>query len=316
MAFDQTNQNVFRPVKSNGGYSLLIILILIGGLLTYMATRILFVAGISLSLLFFAIDIGIIGLFVVFLYAFYGMKYVLTNETLVIKWGLFKKVIPYSAIEDIEYSKGRRYQGIREGGANVPGFYLGKFKLIFEGEFSSVSLYATSLSNLLLIKIKDGKYYGISPKNGDLFYKLINERNPQIKEKEIDTNKPLKQSPEVTLRNKRVGFGILILSLLTAATTFIYFLYIYPQLSGTIPLHFDINGVPNGYGSKIELLYIQIFYLIFGVAFSVLIYEFVVRKGQIGKTITGVFVMLLPFAINLVFLIITILMLNNIMMFS
>lgn len=316
MSFDQSNQNVFQPVKSNGGYYLLIILVIISALLTFLGVRMLLIAGVTVSLLIFGLDIGIVVVFAIFLYGFYGMKYILTNEYLIIKWGFFKKVIPYRTIADIEYPKGRIYQGIREGGANVPGFYLGRFKLMFEGEFWGVSLYATSLSNLLLIKMNNGNYYGISPENGDLFYKRINEGHPQIEEKEIDTNKPLNQSPEVSLRNKRIGLGIFILSLLVSATTLIYFLYIYPQLSGTVPLHFGVNGVPNGYGSKSILIDIQIFYVIFGVGFSILIYEYVVRKRQLVKTMTGVVVMLLPLAINILFLVITIFMLHSVIIYS
>lgn len=256
------NQNVFKPAKSHGGYYLIIIFVAIILLFLTISISLFSFARIDFSMIFLLLSISIAVIFGIFIYGFFGMKYILTADALVIKWGFFQNIIPYRIITNIKYSNDKNYEGIREAGAAVPGFYVGKFRLIFGGDFIPVSLYGTNFKNLLLILTNTGKYYGITPENGDFFFQQIKDKNLLVEKIEVDIHEPLKQDPKISRRNQRISLFFFVLSLVFSAATFICFLYIYPQLKETIPLHFNINGAPDSYGNKSELWIIQIFFIL------------------------------------------------------
>lgn len=179
MSFGFTNQNVFHPVKSKGGIILIIILCILAigfGYATYYATYISISTSLNKAIFVYFIDIAFAGFFVFLLYGFYGMKYILTNEALIIKSGFIKKIIPYLDIVNIESFKGKtfKYHTLgQRGGLSVPGYYWGTYIFHGNGERIYVSSYVTSKKDLMLIQKENGTNYGISPENEDLFYDSI-----------------------------------------------------------------------------------------------------------------------------------------------
>ena len=83
---------------------------------------------------------------------------------------------------------------------------------------------------------------------------------------------------------------------------FQYLLWIYPTLPETIPVHFDINMVPNRWGHKSELFIIAGIAAIFPTINSILVLKF----GKYGKTLTiflgVIFIMLMVLFIGLVYI--------------
>lgn len=187
MSFSFTNQNIFQPVKSIGGLILIIsfsILAVALGFAVYYGTLKLVIPGIPKSLFVYIIVIADAVFAAFTLNGFYGMKYILTDEELIIKSGIFKKTIPYADIIDIESIKGKGYfyrPYSQRAKFYVPGYYYGLY-IIFGGNIKKmfVYTYATSKNDIILIKKSNGTNYGISPANGELFYNSIKKSIAQV----------------------------------------------------------------------------------------------------------------------------------------
>ena len=257
-----------------------------------------------------------IAIFSLLIYAYYELEYIISNDFLLIKWGLKTTKIPIEKVKRVIKPETANYEGIRLGGVGLPGYLFGKFKYLIEGNFETVSLYATKLDHLLFIETESQKrkFYGVTPREENEFIKTLNNANktvePQVIEKEIPF-KPTKSSP----KDMRYTFSLFIISIILSIAGLTYFLIIYFQLPQTVPLHFDSNFLPNQYGNKVDLMGMIIFFLIFGIGFSTLLYYYIHKRTHFDQTKYGYNVMLLPVAISIVFLILTIVILNQTLAF-
>ena len=86
----------------------------------------------------------------------------------------------------------------------LPGHLIGKFRLLIEGIFQKVSLYATRLENLILIKSQErpNKYYGITPEKVEEFIFKLKEYCNLKEDIVIGTPQELKQDPGISKKNK------------------------------------------------------------------------------------------------------------------
>jgi hypothetical protein len=308
---------IFKPAKSNGGKYMIFttvaiaILLLTVLILIYPALQNIFFLILALS-----VYIAIIASFSLLIYAYYEMDYIISNEFFLIKWGLKTTKIPIENIKRIVKPETNHYEGIRLGGVGLPGYLFGKFKYLLEGNFESVNLYATRLKNLLFVETfdKKKKLYGITPALEDEFIRFLDDKS-----KEIESSVIKKPEPFKTTRNSskdiKYALTLFIISIIIAVSGLIYFLIVYFQLPQIVPLHFGANFVPNRYGDKIELIWIFLFFILFGIGFSTLIYYYIHKRTHLDQTKFGYSVMLLPIAISMLFLILTIVILNQTLAF-
>ena len=210
----------------------------------------------------------------------------------------------------------RNYQGVRLGGVGIPGYLFGRFKYLIEDNFETISLYATKLDHLLFIETIDGKrkFYGVTPDKEEDFIKTFNNLH-EVTKPEVLANSDAKQVVKYNPKDIKYALSLFILSLLLSVSLTVYFLIVYVQLPQTIPLHFSINFVPNRYGDKIELFVVFLFLIILGIGFASLIYYYIHRRTHLDQTKYGYSIMILPVAINLLFLIITTLILTQTLAF-
>ncbi|MFW9971496.1 MAG: PH domain-containing protein [Candidatus Odinarchaeota archaeon] len=301
---------IFKPAKSKGGKYLIFITIAITILfIIILITTYPFLQRFSLSIVILGIFIAIIVIFILLLYAYYELEYILSDKYLLIKWGLKTTRIPIGNVKRIIKPETKNYNGIRLGGVGIPGYLLGKFKFLIEGEFETVFLYATKLDNLLYIETKGQKrkLYGITPAKDDDFIKNLNDMSRNIESQVIKKPKTL----EITSsRDIKYALSLFLISIVLSISGLIYFLIIYFQLPQTIPLHFSIYFVPDRYGNKIDLLWIFLFFVIFGIGLSSILYYYIHRKTHLDQTKYGYSIMLLPIAISLLYLILTIFLMN------
>ena len=308
---------IFKHAKSNGGkYITLIIAIVAILLITITISIYPVIQNISLLIIILSIFIAIITLFLLLLYSYYEMEYIISNEYLLIKWGIKTTRIPIENIKRVIKPEGKEYEGIRLGGVGIPGYLFGKFKYLIEGDFKTVSLYATKLSHLLFIET-DGqkrKFYGITPSEEDEFIATLNNLNkniePQTKEN-LTTFKVTKTSS----KDIKYTLTLFVISIVLSISGMVYFLVIYFQLPQTVPLHFNINFEPNRYGNKIDLIGIISFLIVFGIGLSSLFYYYIHRRTHLDQTKYGYSVMLIPVAISILFLILTIVLMNLVLAF-
>ncbi|MFX1295749.1 MAG: PH domain-containing protein [Promethearchaeota archaeon] len=270
----------------------------------------------SLFILMLSIFVAIVAIFSLLIYAYYELEYIITNEFLLIKWGLKTTRIPIDTIKRVFKPETKNYEGIRLGGVGIPGYLLGKFKYLIEGNFKTVSLYATKLDHLLFIEI-DGqkrKIYGITPSEENEFIITLNDMSRTIEPRVIEKLAPFKTTKN-SLKDLKYALSLFIISIAISISGLIYFLVIYYQLPQTVPLHFTYNIVPDRYGNKIDLIGIMAFFLIFGIGFSSLLYYYIHRRTHLDQTKYGYNIMLLPVAISILFLILTIVILNQTLAF-
>jgi hypothetical protein len=295
----------FKPSKSNGG--IWSIGFLVGTVL------ILIVPMILLASLkepwFFVFMGGMIGLlFILFgitTYGYYSMKYIVTNDTLILKWSIFQRKIPLNKIRSISSILNPNLQGIRAFGVGIPGHLVGRFLLKFGGHFTPTTLYATNLENLVIIQTDGNKTYGITPDIRDEFIATLKSSNPSLRETELDSTLPV-QSSDANIKKSRAWISTLFsVCLALVVGTFIYTIIIYPSLNDVIPLHWGVGGVPDRFGNKNGLLIMVSIFSGLEILISALVYLWM-RKSDIGKIRMGILIMVFPLIISLVFSVLTV----------
>ncbi len=300
----KANKNiVFKPVPSNGGIYSWILLILIE-ILFISISLILRNENIAWIFYLFAIFMGL--MFGLIVFGYYNMRFIFTENGLRLKWAFFNHVIPYESIEKIGFPSGKIRDGIRAGGIGIPGYLFGKFKLVLDGNLTNVSLYSTKLDSLVFLFVNSGKKskcYGLTPEKSHDFVNAVKSRNTMSEEITIDTEKSIQQDINISSKNQKYAKIVFIISLTVVMISAIYYAINYGRLPETnIPLHWGIDGQANRWGSKLELLFYFYFTIIFGVFLSVLLYYFVCKKSEIGKTKWGYVIMFLPLSINILFM--------------
>jgi len=251
---------------------------------------------------FMGIFIGLMGLiFGTTVHGYYSMKYVVTSESLMLKWSYVKKTIPLQEISSISSVTKEHLQGIRSFGVGIPGHLVGRFRLKFNGEFLATTLYATDLNHLVVIRTFDNKTYGITPDKKDEFMQSILTRQSSITKTDLDTAEPIRVTEEV-IKKTRIWLAVLFLICVSlSVATFVYFLVLYQMLPETgVPLHWGIGGVVDRFGNKTELLTMMSIFTGVELLISTLVYIWM-RRSDLGKVKIGKIIMLFPLIINLVF---------------
>ena len=253
------------------------------------------------------ISIGLMGLiFGTTVHGFYSMKYVVTSESLTLKWSFFKKTIPLQEISSISSVTKDKLQGIRSFGVGIPGHLIGRFQLKFNGEFLATTLYATDLNHLVVIRTLDNKTYGITPDKKDEFMQSILTSQSSITKTELDTAQPIRVTEEVIKKSRTTLTILFLICVSLSVATFVYFLVLYQMLPETgVPLHWGPGGVVDRFGDKSELLIMMSVFTGVELLISTLVYIWM-RKSDLGKVKIGKLIMLFPLIISLVFSTLTI----------
>lgn len=273
--------------------------------------------NVSFLVIMLSIFIAIIVIFSLLIYAYYEMEYIISNKFLLIKWGLKTTKIPIENVSRVIKPETNQYEGIRLGGVGIPGYLFGKFKYLIEGYFETVNLYATKLDKLLFVEtnIKKKKIYGITPAQEDEFIRIFNEISKGVEFQVIEKPEPFKTTSNSS-KDIKYALTLFIISIILSISGLIYFLVFYFQLPQTVPLHFGANLVPNRYGDKIDLLWIFLLFAIFGIVLSSILYYYIHRRTHLDQTKYGYSIMLIPLAISMLFLILTIILMNMTLIFS
>ena len=196
------------------------------------------------------------------------MSYKLGEDEFTVNFGFSKRRIPYSVIRKANIS--RTTLVLRLFGASWPGFHWGLYKT---KDLGRVWAYSTKMSgDFVLMELVDGKKIAVSPENLEGFLSELNSQE----------NKFGMSSPtEVEVLKTSFRFVYIQIGVVVAAFfVFLgYLLWIYPSLPETIPVHFDLNWVPNRWAHKSELFIIAGIAAIFPVVNSILALKF----GRYGK---------------------------------
>jgi hypothetical protein len=267
--FGNPLEQVFRPSQTKSTFVWSLILLMVIDVPIFV---LLFFSFQGISILF--IILMIVLFFVSFLVLSLGflgkmMSFKIQEKMFLVNFGFSKREIPYSTIRDVKLSDTTLL--FRLFGASWPGLYWGLFNAKDVGK---IWVYSTKMAGeFVVIELVDGNKIAVSPENSKkLYYELNNQR------KKFGTSTKIKGIEQ----SKRLVY----FQVASVATSFLiflgYLLWIYPTLPEIIPVHFDLNMIPNRWGSKSELFLIAGIAAIFPIINSILVLKF----GKYGKTLT------------------------------
>jgi hypothetical protein len=299
--------HTFKPVASRGGVYTILFSVLFAGLLTIIFIPVIVISA-DLSFTIFGISFiaGISTLFVSLIHGYYTMAYQLSAKSLVLRWGFMKTNLLYDEITNIGLPRIPRFDGIRTGGVGIPDHLYGGFRLLLDGAYKPIKLVATKLSNLVIITMSNGKLHGITPEDPAGFIAGIKLRNLSIVEKRIDNESPLVIQAGLARSHALLGTIIFALVFIEVALNFCYVLAVHPSLPAIVPVHFDITGTPDRFGSKDELLWTTLFLSVIATAINMVMYIALRWKSELAKSRYGIAIMLLPLVLGTFFLVLNI----------
>ena len=196
------------------------------------------------------------------------MNFKIQENTFSVNFGFSKRKIPYSTIRDVKLSKTTLLY--RLFGASWPGLHWGLYKA---KDIGKVWVYSTKMAGeFVVIELVDSNKIMVAPENPEQLYKELNNKRNKF-----------------VTSNKVEGFDqstrLVYLQVASVATAFFvflgYLLCIYPQIPEIIPVHFDLNLIPNRWGHKSELFFIAGVAAIFPLINSILVLTFC----KYGKTL-------------------------------
>lgn len=164
-------KEVFKPVPTHAGIiSILFIVIPLVALdVILKGSNIMHPAVMPLLFAIFVI-ILIMG---VIAYGYFGMRYVVDDEGVVIWWGILKKRVPFTDIVDTYFTGGTNgTKNTRIVGCEVPGCHFGLFRTKDTGK---IHLCITDPNRVFVIETGRCKF-GVTPANMDEFAGLVNAR--------------------------------------------------------------------------------------------------------------------------------------------
>lgn len=191
----------------------------------------------------FAFVISLTGYFT---WAAKNMEYILEDQELVIKWAFSRKRIPLTSIRGINRTVGT--SSLKIVGASWPGFHMGSFSNPM-GK-GTVNMYATRLwGDILLIKTK-WEIIGITPEDPELFLDDLHRLVPGLDTGSFSDGEPIE--PFSPWKDKLFTYTVATVGIIILGTAL--FLYkIIPTLPNNVPMHFNLSGQVDRYGSPQEL---------------------------------------------------------------
>ncbi len=170
------------------------------------------------------------------------MTYVLGENELRVNFPLAPLAISYSTIRSA--GKVETSLRLRLFGGSLPGSHWGLFTTSSIGR---AQVYATRYKGeFVLIELTNGDRILISPQEPDALLEALGSKT-------LFTPPISGAVAEPRLDRKLAYIQIAVVATAWLALA-LWVVYLYPGLPATIPVHFGLNGVPNRYGSKAELL--------------------------------------------------------------
>jgi len=237
----------------------------------------------SMILLTSILPIAVSGVIVYSSYAAGRMKYVLEEEGLNVSFPLSPLKISYSRIKAA--GKVETSLRLRLFGGSLPGAHWGTFTT---SSLGSAQIYSTrSKGEFVLLELSDGAKVLISPQEPEVFVSALREKitfaAPMLTEVE---------EPRLDRQLVAVQVAVVTIAWLALAT---YVASIYPGLPEVIPVHFSLDGVPNRFGSKVEMLMLVVLSALFPTLNAV----FIIKFGKYNKGLTVFLGVVFLFALGL-----------------
>lgn len=250
----------FKPAEGKG-YLWGLGLIAIVGILTLVPVIINLVSGRLIPgfvLVMGVVFLSITSIAIYFAWAAKSLQYSLDDQELVITWAFSKKRIPLQGIRGIERTIGT--SSLKVIGASWPGFHMGSFT--DPTGKGTVNLYATHIwGEIILIRTK-WETIGITPADAEEFLGELERLSPEI---ESGSFSPAGDAEQYTPWKDKLAVSIFVLAGVILLGTGLYMYSKAPSLPSKVPIHYNIRGEIDRYGSPQEL------YTPLGIALGVIV---------------------------------------------
>jgi hypothetical protein len=243
--------DVRRGMGVGVGLAILIVVVDVASVVM-LATRPLSLGTFILSLAL-VLSLGLLGLMAYWLYGLFLSRYLLDRNELVIQWGAVQQVIPMGQVEAV--FTGEEVEGpIYFGGGRWPGHCVGFGEVPVPGGDPTPALfYATVPPQQQIYVATPGLVYGVSPAQRDDFLESL------LKRMEMGPTQAVEQ---ITMRpgflswkiwQDRLALGLLGGGILVIVALIGLLCFRFPSLPLLIPLHFDAAGIPDRFGSRVQV---------------------------------------------------------------
>ncbi len=177
-----------------------------------------------------------------------NLSYAMDEKNLIIRWAFNEKKIPFDHIKGAKIVIGN--SSLKVAGASWPGFHWGSFT--DPTGKGTVNLYATRLyGEMVLIKTK-WETIGLTPEDIHVFLEDLHLNVPDLSTDNFEQIEQEKGSLYSPWKDKFFVAMVIISGFLFAGTV-VYLMKTVPNLPAKVPMHFNISGQVDRYGSPSEV---------------------------------------------------------------
>lgn len=229
---------------------------IIAWLVVFDALLIWIAAQLPISFLTFLIALIVLAsgpIFALLWYWLFGLrhsKYTLDRNALTIDWGPTQHVVPMAAIERVVPGAGLDGR-IRFRGAYWPGLWVGRGQV--EG-LGPAFFYATTAARAeALFVATPGAVYVISPAEPAKFLEAFEQRKAMGPTQEVKLASRRMEWLDWPLWSDKLARSLVGLASLSLVLLFGFLTWRFQALPGSIPLHFNLAGVPDRMGDRVQV---------------------------------------------------------------
>lgn len=239
---------IYKPTPSKGFVWSIVLMLFVTVIVTVpLAISIASGPNAGFPLIMGLVLLLVVGMSGYFAWAAKNLRYEIDEQNLTIKWAFNKKTIPLANIRGFNRIVGT--SATKVVGASLPGLHMGSFTNP-TGK-GSINLFATRLwGEILLIRTK-WEVIGITPENPEEFLEDLTRKIPALESDNLTGT-----DQEVASFSPRKEKHFMAVMGLTAAIIIGTGLYIYktiPTLPDKIPMHYNLYGQIDRFGSPNEL---------------------------------------------------------------
>jgi len=280
----------FKPDRWLGlasGFALVLLVLALDAMMVWGISQ----AGISLVgfLLFLAIiaSLFVLALLGYWLYGLLWSGYFVDRNALVIRWGAATQVVPLEDVDGvltgdqvkrITYYRGPLWPGMRVGYGEIE-------------DIGSTLFFATTSTRKQVILTTPALAYALSPADLSTFLDTFRHRLSIGPTQSVEQASQQPAFLTWSFWNDRLGFALLTSAVVLLTALFGYIALRYPNLADLQPLHFDIVGLPDRWGTQAQVFtlpFIGLLALIANAGLGFLLYErerpaaYLLWSGAIG----------------------------------
>ena len=231
------------------GLALMLLVLAVDGLMIWGMSEL----GISLpAFLLFLLFMGsffVLALLGYWAYGLFSSSFHVDRNALVVRWGATTQVVPMGSVTGV--LDGAQAKGVTHfRGALWPGLRVGYGEI---EEIGPTLFFATGALQDQIILTTSVLSYALSPADKDTFIEAVRQRLSMGPTQAVEQVSRQPMFLTLDFWHDRLGLALLISAAVLLIALFGYLSFRYPALAESQPLHFDANGAPDRWGTRLQV---------------------------------------------------------------